>query len=461
MKLSTKFLFISGFILIVFFIASFAILFHAQSLQATQEMDQLLKNEALALSALANTTKSGAIEFEMSPFFLSKFEQHNPNGFFRYIQPNTNKVLKESSNAPTIGCLESKSNTSVPVMRRIYRIETLIFRPEFDGDLKGTNALISLPLCLIVGIDEAPYKAMAMQTTTLSIPLLALVALLLIGTMLVLVRRLTHDLSTLTLSLATTDFEATHAFPALPSANTSEVKAVIEKLEGLHSQAANAYSEMWLFLSRAAHQIKTPITAMQTTLEVLLRKERSKEELLSGLDDVKIATAHLADLTRKLISSSRISYQETPTKEKINLKIFFLDLANLFRSKANESNITIDIENTDDLEFNSGRSLMSDLFGNLIENSILYSKKSTRVTIAWRVADENISFEISDQGPGFPPEVINGHFKPFIRGDEREISGSGLGLSIAKKSALLLGGEIELKDSSPRGSKIRVTLPLI
>jgi signal transduction histidine kinase len=461
LKLSTKILLASGFILVVFCLVSVAILFQAQSLQATQEMDQLLKNETLALSALVNATKSGRFDFEISQLFLSQYKNRNPRGFFRFIDPNGDVVLKESSDAPLVGCNENEASKSITVSARTYRVETRRFRPEIDGELLGSQDYASPFICLIVGIDESPYKAMVIHTLVASVPVLVGIFMLLVGVMLILVRRLTRDLSNLTKSLTTADFSATHAFPVLASANTPEVKAVAEKLEDLHSQAANVYREMWLFLGRAAHQIKTPVTAMQATLDVLLRRERSKEELLAGLEDVKSAAALLAGLTKKLISSSRISYQETPPKEIVDLESFFSELISLFRSQADEYGVRVILGSTTSIKVSCNRSLMSDIFGNLIENAIIYSPKGkcANVTVQWSSHGGNALIEVSDEGPGFPKEVVAALFEPFMRGDERKIAGSGLGLSIAKKSAHLLGGEIELRASTSSGSKIVVTLP--
>ena len=461
LKLSTKILLASGFILVVFCLVSVAILFQAQSLQATQEMDQLLKNETLALSVLVNATKSGKFDFEISQVFLSQYKNHNPGGFFRFIDPNGNLVLKESSGAPPVECNENEASKSITVGTQTYRIETRRFRPEIDGELLGSQDYASPLICLVVGIDEFPYKAMVTHTLVVSVPVLVGIFMFLIGVMLILVRRLTRDLSNLTKSLTTADFSATHAFPVLASASTPEVKAVVEKLEDLHLQAANVYREMWLFLGRAAHQIKTPVTAMQATLDVLLRRERSKEELLAGLEDVKLAAALLAVLTKKLISSSRISYQETPPIEIVDLEGFFSELIGLFRSQADEYGVCVKLGSTTSIKVIGNRSLMSDIFGNLIENAIIYSPKgkSANVTVTWSSHGANARIEISDEGPGFPKEVVASLFEPFMRGDERKIAGSGLGLSIAKKSAHLLGGEVELKASTSGGSKIVVTLP--
>ena len=104
-------------------------------------------------------------------------------------------------------------------------------------------------------------------------------------------------------------------------------------------------------------------------------------------------------------------------------------------------------------------SLLSELFGNLIENAILYSPVGTEVVLAWKRNANQVQVTVRDQGPGFPEGVRRSLFEPFTRGDERLASGSGLGLSIAKKSAKLLGGDVFLQETSALGSVVSVILP--
>jgi signal transduction histidine kinase len=461
LKLATKVLLASSCLLIIFCFASVAILFQAQSLQATQEMDQLLEQETLSLSALVNSTKSGKFDFEISPLFLSQYRQHNPNIFFRFIDPTLGLVLKESTDSPIVSCDINQTDKSLTIADRAYRIHVIQFRPEFDSDLHISQNDSGAFVCLIAGISEAPYAAMVRHTLQISVPVMVGIFAVLIGVLLILIRGLTRDLSNLAKSLTTANFSATHSFPHLPTPNTPEVEAIVEKLEALHSQASEVYREMWLFLGRAAHQIKTPVTAMRSTLEVLLRKERSHNELLLGLEDVKSAAVVLSALTKKLILSSRISYQHVPVKEKINLENFFSELVGLFRSQADENGVQITIASKISVEVIANHPLMSDIFGNLLENAIIYSpkKKSAQITVSWIVTEGSACIEISDQAQGFPKDVVSALFQPFVRGDERAVAGSGLGLSIAKKSVHLLGGKIFLRESTSRGSKIVVELP--
>ena len=464
MKLSTKFLLSSGLILILFCFASFAMLFHAQTNQATEEMDHLLKNETLALSSLVTSSANGRLEFEMSPAFSTKYQQRNPHGFFRFVRASGHSTLRESAGAPQISCRDEPTNMSVTVADERFRVRSLRFRPEVDGELNSAKESVSPLLCLIVGVDESPYHAMVSKTLGTSVPVLIALVVLLIIMMFVLVRTLTRDLSILTNALSTADFGVTHEFPALPKTHTPEVKAVVDKLAALHLQATDVYREMWLFLGRASHQLKTPVTAMQSTLEVLVRRDRTKDEFVAGLTDVMTAVTQLGHLTKNLIASSRISYElPSQPREAIELRGFILDQTKTFYAQAEQLGVSLKVSIDTEINVRGNAFLLTEIFGNLIENAILYSPHAAKseILISSESDSENVTITISDHGSGLPPQVMKSLFEPFTRGDESLISGSGLGLFIAKKSARLMSGDVWIVETGRAGSKIAVRLPLL
>jgi signal transduction histidine kinase len=87
-------------------------------------------------------------------------------------------------------------------------------------------------------------------------------------------------------------------------------------------------------------------------------------------------------------------------------------------------------------------------------------KKGGVIGIRWERLAGQAVVSITDQGHGFPKIVQENLFKPFVRGDERSVAGSGLGLSSARKAAQLLGGDIQLLESSQKGSTLVVNLPV-
>lgn len=462
-SLTTRVLVVSGLVLFMFGGASLGLMYRAQRQLSVRAMDSLLTDDAFSLSALVNAIPGGKFDFEITPLALSNYEKSQTGEFFRYFDMNSGKLLRESLSAPEAQCGLSELGSSVgnaKIGNRTYRIRTVAFQPEVDEDFKNSPAFEKGRICLIVGVDQTEYLGFVHQTFLSVIPILAALICAFIAILFFLIRILMKDLSRLSDSLQTADFGATHAFPQLPKARTQEVKAVVEKLHTLHEQAANVYSEMWLFLGRAAHQLKTPVAAIQSTLQVALRKERTKEELIASMNDLESAIEVLAILTRKLITSSRISYQTLPQPEAINLNELILGQIRILQPRAEQRGIKAQINPSPALSVLGTAPLLSEVLVNLIENAILYSRPNGTVSIFWAKYDNKAVISIRDSGPGFSENVKASLFVPFVRGDERHVPGSGLGLSIAYKSVQLLNGSISLQESGPNGSLMNVTLPL-
>lgn len=462
LTLRAKLIIATGLIFVVLSFISSAILYNAQSRQAAAEMDTVLTNEALALSALVNSRPHGQFDFEISNAFAAQYVSLRPGSFFQFSDPTKRKVYLGTPNAPQISCQPTDNGKST-VLRfgeSRLRYRTLVFAPQVDVDWKGPTDFVREQLCLIVGVDEKPYRALVFKTVATTIPLLLLVFGLLAAVLIILAQRIVNDLSTLAKTIETADFGATHEFPELPEVDTVEVKAVADKLRDLHRQASDVYKEMWLFLGRAAHQIKTPVAAMQATLDVLLRRERSKDELLSGLADVKLAANSLSNLTRKLISSSRVAYHSAPAAEPIRISEFFNKQITAFSALANSRNVILKLEGDESLEIESDIDLLSEIFGNLIENAVLYSaaREGADVQIVWHHIGQHVRFVISNSGAAIPENVKRNLGSPFVRGDERQVFGSGLGLSIVMRATNLLYGELDIV-SDLSGTHITLTLP--
>src|SRR4029079_10461852 len=112
------------------------------------------------------------------------------------------------------------------------------------------------------------------------------------------------------------------------------------------------------------------------------------------------------------------------------------------------------------------RAVLREALINLLDNAIKYSPEGTRVGVRLRSVDgkaAGAAIEISDQGPGIPPEHRERIFERFYRIDKarsRDLGGAGLGLAIAKWAIDVHGGSIGVEDRPEGGSMFRVVLPI-
>jgi signal transduction histidine kinase len=463
MSLAAKLLLSTSLTLLLLSLAGFAVLSRAQSQLAMREMDASLETQAYTLSGSA-TQSGGKVDFEISPLLLSQIEKSQKPGFFRFTSESGASLLA-SHDAPATQCRNGeKSFSDIHYNGRTFRSIHYSFMPPREDDEPRPVGKDAAKVCLVLGMDQEPYKILVKNTIKSIAPLSVVVFLLALGVLWFLVRKVTLDLAKLNFALAHSEFSATHAFPKLPEASTREVQEIISKLKSIHLQAAAVYDEMWLFMGRAAHQLKTPVTALSATLDVLLRKERTRDELLIGARDLQSAMSQMISLTEKLLTSSRHSYQLSAgpsSYQKISLDDFISSQITLFKSAADKKKVRFNIDSLDSASVRATPQLLSDTIGNLIENAILYTLENSTVTVRTSIEGKTVAVSVIDEGPGFAESVKSELFEPFVRGDERVISGSGLGLSIAHRVAKALGGDLILLTSCQSGSEMQLRLPII
>lgn len=104
---------------------------------------------------------------------------------------------------------------------------------------------------------------------------------------------------------------------------------------------------------------------------------------------------------------------------------------------------------------------MTQVWINLIENAVKYTKQSGTISVSLKNDSQNAAVIISDNGEGIPDEAIGHIFEKFFKADPSRFGeGVGLGLAIVKRIVTLAGGNISVKSKLGKGTTFTVTLPL-
>lgn len=116
---------------------------------------------------------------------------------------------------------------------------------------------------------------------------------------------------------------------------------------------------------------------------------------------------------------------------------------------------------SDDCDVSADAFWLQEIFVNLLSNAIKYSPDNTTVQMTSQVIDKNVEISIIDEGPGIPDKEINLIFERFHRIKATEnISGTGLGLPIAKELVEMHKGTIRVESDGIKGSAFIITLPV-
>lgn len=244
-----------------------------------------------------------------------------------------------------------------------------------------------------------------------------------------------------------------------------EVAPLVVEIDQLLNRAEKMLEAEREFISSAAHELKTPFSAMRLQLENLQMQLESNPGLGKN-------TPYLEPLFQTLNRSEHLISQLL-TLQKMQPEVIYdeakaIDLHQLthqvIESLAQyliDKHQTLDYK-TANIMLNSNPLALQIILSNLVSNAIRYTPDKGTIRIYWQTTQQAVNLTIEDSGPGIPKDLRNKVFQRFYRQNaHRQFSqGCGLGLSIVQKAVTSLGGQIKLTTSAKLGGlKVVVSFP--
>ena len=246
-----------------------------------------------------------------------------------------------------------------------------------------------------------------------------------------------------------------------------QLKLAAKKIEGLRSAEARAETAGHEALSRLAHEVRTPLTALLGHAEQLARSGLPQEQRKHA--DVLVRSSEaLADLVTRSVEAGRagasaVEISTTP----LSLRRLAGELETLWRTPAEARGLSFELDiprNLPDRVAGDGARIRQ-VLSNLLSNAIKYTRAGgVTLALSSREGEEGqleIRFSVADTGAGIPAEHAAKLFQPFQRlpGAETE-TGAGLGLSIARGLAQAMGGSLTHAPNPGGGSVFELKLAL-
>ena len=217
------------------------------------------------------------------------------------------------------------------------------------------------------------------------------------------------------------------------------------------------------FFSNASHELKTPITSIKGSVELLCSdiplSEEQRSELLTRIG---LETDRMCTLIGDIIMINRLESGEIASE---NVKLDLMNVINECCSEAkpiiDQGNITIN-KDLQSAEIFASPKNMHELVSNLLVNAVKYNCKGGSIDIVLKNEEKEIVFSIRNDGECIPKEHQKRVFERFYRVDKgrsKTVGGTGLGLSIVKHVVDRMDGTIELESSEIMGTRFTVHLP--
>ena len=282
----------------------------------------------------------------------------------------------------------------------------------------------------------ANYSPELILAWLLGIPLIAAAIIL------TLVRQLNRPLRRL--QHAANSYSKTGKAPYLETNHVQqEIREVNQAFNQMIYTLEQTERDRQIMLAGISHDLRTPLTRIRLSAEMMSDDDFLKEGLIYDVDDMDA------------ILSQFISYMRDGSDEELqdtNINALLQELIIQFKP--------LDIQFTpQELPVITARSLsLKRLIGNLINNSKRYGAEP--IELSAFVEDEHIKICVADNGEGIPEDQIEGLMQPFVRGDAaRTVQGSGLGLAIVKRIVDIHQGELLISNRPEGGLQAIISLP--
>ena len=219
-------------------------------------------------------------------------------------------------------------------------------------------------------------------------------------------------------------------------------------------ERANRLSSLGMLAAGIAHEIRNPLVAVKTFLDLLPNRLEDKEFLTRFRDLSLSELRRVTDLIADLLTLGKSTSTE---RRVVELFATVEPVVRLMESTARKRQVTLDVRAESHLpSVLADPDQLKQIVLNLLLNAIEVSPLDGVVTLALARTSTGICLEVRDQGPGIPPEQREDIFAPFFTTKE---SGTGLGLALVHQMVVEHGGDISVDSTVGRGSTFRVKLP--
>lgn len=211
------------------------------------------------------------------------------------------------------------------------------------------------------------------------------------------------------------------------------------------------------FIANVSHELKTPVAVISGHADLLRRHgkkllEKNESEFEKSVTLISKESEKMTKIILNLLELTRLENRLTkPKKEQIIVQDFFEEIR-----RENVKNVLIEIEPfPEKLAISSDRALLSQIFSIAIENSKKHAEsKNLKISLCAEKSGRKTTLTIRDNGKEFSKEALSHAFDRFFSGDKSHKKGSGIGLSIAKSIARVLGAKLRLEND--RGAVVKI-----
>lgn len=245
--------------------------------------------------------------------------------------------------------------------------------------------------------------------------------------------------------------------------SAGELRELAQAFNALLSRLDHSFNAMRQFTADASHELRTPVTVIQTEAELALSRERSPEEYRQTLAAIHGESRRLARLVGDLLDLARADGGRARLNPReLYLNDVALECCRSLESLAAAAGVRLTCQAETDAPCTGDEDLLRRLVCSLVDNAVRYTPSGGSVAVSVARDGEALALRVADTGIGIAPEALPRLFERFYRAEAaraRHQGGFGLGLAIVKWIAELHQGSVTAESEPGRGSVFTVRLP--
>lgn len=242
-----------------------------------------------------------------------------------------------------------------------------------------------------------------------------------------------------------------------------EIMPIQERLNDLLSRLEASFNRERRFTADVAHELRTPLAGLRTTLEVALRREREPQQYQATLGNCLGICKAMESTVTNLLTLARLEAQQvTFQKETIKVSKLVNSLWSSFAGRTEKRNVTFENQLSHDVTCVSDSEFLTLVFTNLLDNAVEYVNENGRIWITGKPTNEYIEISLANTGCQLGEEDVSRVFDRFWRSDAARTKKDcrcGIGLALVQRIALALGGEAKAEIVDKQVFTIRLRLP--
>ncbi|NIE88007.1 MULTISPECIES: ATP-binding protein [unclassified Burkholderia] len=241
-----------------------------------------------------------------------------------------------------------------------------------------------------------------------------------------------------------------------------EVQPLVHALNGLLARLAAALDTQKAFVADAAHELRTPLAAVQIQAQLVARAQ-DDETRREALADLQIGVTRATRLAEQLLALARSEPDGATVREPVALADVLAHCVSAQAVVAQKRNIDLGIEEAQPAIVDADIGALRVMLNNVLDNAVKYTPEGGRIDVSLSFGEGRALVRVADSGPGIPPEERERVFDRFYRDSSArvrtDVSGSGLGLAIVKRVAAQQRATVTLGESPAGGLLVEIAFP--